>query len=167
MGSENRFAAGNPLYDKNDFSPGPAAYTLQGHKSICTSATTRKMNPNGNISMGSLNKTPQQFSTFGSTHDKYKNVYHKENVKAFNCRLGPGPAGYDQETFHKTTASLSYSFPKNDRGVKLIKVKKAPSPVDFRHEEAFKKVIKKDLMVKMGKAKREVDFTKCKHSSHL
>jgi hypothetical protein len=42
-----------------------------------------------------------------------------------------------------------------------------PSPTEFKHDEAFKKTIKKDLMVKMGKAKREVDFTKCKVYSTL
>ena len=55
-------------------------------------------------------------------------------------------------------------FLNNDRRINDWRVKKDafPAPTDFNFDESFKKTIKKDLMVKLGKAKREVDFTKCK-----
>ena len=67
-------------------------------------------------------------------------------------------------SFRKTVTNLQYSFPKNDRKINDCHVKKDayPAPTDFNFDESFKKTIKKELMVKLGKAKREVDFTKCK-----
>ena len=55
-------------------------------------------------------------------------------------------------------------FQNNNRKINDLRVKKDayPAPTDFKFDESFKKTIKKDLMVKLGKAKREVDFTKCK-----
>lgn len=114
MGHEGRFTDKNPLY-KKDLSPGPGTYALQSHKSVYESACKHQ---NRGSSLGKMGPTSfdsqgQFYSTFGNTYDKYNNVYHKENAKAFENREGPGPGSYNnQDAFRQTIRSLKYSFPK-------------------------------------------------------
>uniref|UniRef100_A0A7S3NVB7 Uncharacterized protein n=1 Tax=Euplotes crassus TaxID=5936 RepID=A0A7S3NVB7_EUPCR len=112
------------------------------------------------ISFPGMNSKNVLSSTFGCTFDKYNSVYFKENSKAFHSRDTPGPGLYESDSnFSSKMKNISYSFSKDDRKIKKIKTSKV-SPLDFNFNDAFKKIIKKELMVKMGKAKREVDFTK-------
>lgn len=152
IGSENRFTSKNPLY-KSDFSPGPAAYDMQPHKSISTATTQRSK---------SINKLTQEsfmgseYSTFGLS---YTQLYKPES--SFKT---PGPGSYNnEESFRKTHTNIGYSFSKNDRD--NYKSTGVPGPDKFQPDSSFNRIAKKDLMVKIGKAKREIDFTKCKFMS--
>lgn len=72
-----------------------------------------------------FDETAMRFSTFGSTWDRYNNVYHKENFKAFENRDGPGPGKYnDGYSFSKTLSTFKYSFPKDLRRVSDTSPKK-------------------------------------------
>ncbi|CAI2371202.1 unnamed protein product [Moneuplotes crassus] len=157
VGTESRFTKQNPLYKVNA-NPAPNLYNLSSYNSVMANSMDKRKG--NDISLSGMNNKTMLSSTFGCTFDKYSSVYFKENSKAFHSRDTPGPGLYETDrSFVPGLDSLAYSFSKDDRKIKKIKTSKV-SPVDFNFNEAFKKVVRKDLMVKMGKAKRELDFTK-------
>jgi len=126
---------------------------LQNNRSVHESSS-KMLLKNGN--------SPKDSKHFGSTYDKYKNVYYKEVSKDFQNRDGPGP-GYYLNGKEPQKSNKIYSFPKNDRKLANNTQKNnSPSPSTYRYESGIKKVKEGNHHYKFGTSKRDFDFSKCR-----
>ena len=132
----NRFNKDNPFY-KETASPGPGGYNLQEQGSLTLSNSKQSLNHSMSIKDSKI---------FGSTYDKYKNVYYSELSKDFQNREGPGPAEY---TPKETTQSIyknqaKHKFATSSRWM-LIKDSASKSPNKTNRSEYFSSILIKDF----------------------
>lgn len=154
LSKEQRFQRENPFYQAT-ISPGPAGYNLQNKPSLTTS------NSKVSLEKTMKGKDPKYF---GSTYDKYKNVYYAEVSRDFQNREGPGP-GYYQNELKPKKKDTKYSFPKGDRKLSNSPTKNnSPSPSSYRYEDGEKKARAHQSSVKFGTSSRDCDFSRCKQT---
>jgi hypothetical protein len=148
LSKEQRFKHDNPFNVTNK-SPGPGGYNLQNKSSLTQS--------NSKHSFDEVQVTRK--NQFGSTYDKYKNVYYREVSKDFQNREGPGPGAY--VTNVKAPNKKQYSFSKDDRKLAYEKFI-SPTPSDKYYESKQDKSQVVNLGTKFSKSRRDFDFSKCK-----